>query len=148
LAILPASQLDAREDRGQKPTSIVDHTPGELAIAPDGRRYAAVLGERGKGTPLTLVLRDLPSLRESGRLEVNGLDGAGFSPDGRWLALLVWRDRVIRPRPAWRPRSRLRGRPGGTTAGSSLPTGRLWPFTTGLGATSPGRETQIPPTGR
>jgi WD40 repeat protein len=70
---------------------------GELVISPDGRRYAAVRGERGRGVPLIVALRDLPSQRESSLVEVDGLVGAGFSPDGRWLALLVGRNEVIIP---------------------------------------------------
>src|SRR5262249_45517152 len=57
--------------------------------------YAAVRGERGTGNPRPVVLHELPSLHEIGRLDVTGLDAAGFSPDGRWLALLVWRNEVI-----------------------------------------------------
>jgi WD40 repeat protein len=70
---------------------------GEVVISPDGRRYAAVLGKRWSGVPLTVVLHDLPSLGESGRFEVAGLMGADFSPDGRWLALLVGRHEVVPP---------------------------------------------------
>ncbi len=68
---------------------------GELAISPDGRRYAALIGERFQGGPLALSLRNLPSMRETGRREVNGLVGAGFSPDGRWLAILVGRHEAM-----------------------------------------------------
>lgn len=82
-------------DLGTSPPRRLDLEAWDLAIAPDGSRYAAVLGERGNGTPLTVVLRDLPSLRERGRLEVSGLDRAKFSPDGRWLAIQVWRNQRI-----------------------------------------------------
>jgi len=79
------------------PPSRLDLGPGELIISPDGRRYAAVRGERNIGEPCTLTLYDLPSLRESGRFNITGLCGAEFSPDGRWLALLVGRHQVIPP---------------------------------------------------
>lgn len=79
------------------PPSRLNLGPGEMIISPDGRRYAAVQGERGTGEPRPLVLHELPSLRALGRLDVTRLAGAGFSPDGRWLALLVWRYEVIHP---------------------------------------------------
>lgn len=82
-------------DLGASPPRRLELESWDLAIAPDGSRYAAVLGERGKGGPLTVVLRDLPSLRERGRLEVSGLNGAEFSPDGRWLAIQMWRNQMI-----------------------------------------------------
>lgn len=70
---------------------------GEVVISPDGRRYAAVLGKRGSGDPLTLAMHELPSRRETGRFEVKGLDEAEFSPDGRWLALLAGRNEILQP---------------------------------------------------
>jgi hypothetical protein len=79
------------------PPRRLDLGPSELVISPDGRRYAALHGERFKGVPLALSLHDLPSLRESGRIDATGLSGAGFSPDGRWLALLVGRNAAIAP---------------------------------------------------
>ncbi|MEJ7637930.1 MAG: hypothetical protein WKF75_08105, partial [Singulisphaera sp.] len=85
------------------PPSRLNLGHGELIISPDGRRYAAVRGGRGTGNPRPVVLHELPSLREIGRLDVTGLDGAGFSPDGRWLALLVWRNEVIPPGSERRP---------------------------------------------
>ena len=78
-------------DLATLPPRRVELRPGEMAIAPVGSRYAAVLG-------LTVSLHDLPSLREGGRIEVAGrVVGAGFSPDGRWLALLVGRHEAIPP---------------------------------------------------
>jgi WD40 repeat protein len=77
------------------PPNRVELETGELVISPDGSRYAAVRGKRGAPGPLTVSLHDLPSLRESGRIEVAGLVGAGFSPDGRWLALVAGRHEVL-----------------------------------------------------
>jgi hypothetical protein len=37
-------------------------------------------------------MHELPSSREIGQVEAEGLLGAGFSPDGRWLAFLVGRN--------------------------------------------------------
>ena len=70
---------------------------GEIAIAPNGSRYAELQGQRYMGNPVLVVLHDLPSLRESGRIELNGFLGGRFSPDSRWLALLVGRNEVIPP---------------------------------------------------
>jgi hypothetical protein len=84
-------------DLATLPPNRVELGPGEMAIAPVGSRYAAVHGRRGTGDPLTVSLHDLPSLRESGRIEVTGLVGAGFSPDGHCLALLVGRHEAIPP---------------------------------------------------
>ena len=75
---------------------------GEIAIAPDGSRYAELQGRRYSGEPLRLVLHDLPSLREIGRVELTGLVGAKFSPDSRWLALLVGRNEIVPPGPETR----------------------------------------------
>jgi hypothetical protein len=75
----------------------VELEPGEMAISPDGSRYAVVRGKRGAGVPLTMSRQQLPSLREVGRIEVAGLVGAGFSPDGRWLALLAGRHQAVPP---------------------------------------------------
>ena len=44
-----------------------------------------------------MAMHDLPSLREIGRVEADGLVGAGFSPDGRWLALQVGRQEELPP---------------------------------------------------
>jgi hypothetical protein len=77
------------------PPSRLDLGLGNVIISADGRRYAAVQGDRNTVGPRAVVLHDLPSLRESGRFDVTGLSGAAFSPDGRWLALLVGRSEVI-----------------------------------------------------
>ena len=68
--------------------------PAALIVAPDGGRYAAVLSRGGMWGSSSVVLHDLPSSRETGRIEMAGLIGAAFSPDGRWLALLAGRDPV------------------------------------------------------
>ncbi len=84
-------------DLSTMPPRRLDLGTGEQIISPDGRRYATVLGKRGSGAPLTVVLHELPSLHETGRFEVSGLSGAGFSPDGRWLAFLAGRNAVVQP---------------------------------------------------
>jgi len=84
-------------DLTTSPPSRLELGSGEMIISPAGRRYAAVLGKRGSGAPLTLAIHDLPSRRESSRLVVAGLIGADVSPDGRWLALLVGRIEAIPP---------------------------------------------------
>ena len=68
---------------------------GEVAVSPDGKRYALVHGERGAPGSRTATLHELPSLREIGRLEVERPDGAEFSPDGRWLAVMAYRDEPL-----------------------------------------------------
>jgi hypothetical protein len=85
-------------DLAAMPPARLDLGPVEVAISPDGSRYAAVIGERFKRGALALALHDLPSLRETGRCEVDGLVGAGFSPDGRRLALLFGRHEA---QPGW-----------------------------------------------
>ncbi len=76
------------------PPKGVELEPGAPIIAPDGSRYAAVLDCRGLWGSSTVVLHDLPSSRTSGPIEMPGLIGAGFSPDGRRLALLSGRNPV------------------------------------------------------
>lgn len=78
-------------DLNTMPPTRIDLGPGRIIISPSGRHFAAGLGEDGSGNPVALALRDLPSLRETARLEVSGLMGARFSPDGRWLAVLAGR---------------------------------------------------------
>ncbi len=73
------------------PPSRLELESGKKALSPDGRRYATVKGKRFARELLTVVLRELPSLRETGQLTMSGLDGAEFTPDGRWLALLTGR---------------------------------------------------------
>lgn len=82
-------------DLGVRPPKRLELESAELVISPDGRRYAAVRGKRGSGGPLTVSLHDLPSLRETGQYDLTGLVGAGFSPDGRWLALMAFRHETI-----------------------------------------------------
>jgi len=67
----------------------------DLAISPDGLRYAAIGGERGSGGSVIVSLHDLPSLRESSEFAVAGLVGTEFSPGGRWLALFIGRRAVF-----------------------------------------------------
>jgi WD40 repeat protein len=95
-------------DMAGMPPKRLDLGPGELAISPDGQRYAAVGGRRGAGVPQTVTFYDLPSLRETGKADVSGIDGAGFSPDGRWLAVLAWRHEVVLPGPTSRSRTEIR----------------------------------------
>ncbi len=71
--------------------------PGERVIAPDVSRYATVLSRGGMWGSASVVLHDLPSSRESGHIEIPGLIGAGFSPDGRRLALLSGRNAATTP---------------------------------------------------
>jgi WD40 repeat protein len=78
-------------DISRMPPKRLDLGPGEIIISRAGNWYAAVQGERGGSNPRTVILRELPSLREAGRFDVAGLAGAGPSPDGRRLALLTGR---------------------------------------------------------
>jgi WD40 repeat protein len=84
-------------DLAAMPPTRSDLGSGEAIISPDGRCYAALIGERFKRGSLAVALHDLPSMRETGRIETDGLVGAGFSPDGRWLALMVGRHEVMPP---------------------------------------------------
>ncbi|WP_406694292.1 WD40 repeat domain-containing protein [Singulisphaera sp. Ch08] len=68
---------------------------GELIVAPNGRRYAALLGKRFSDDSLTLSLCDLPAMREIGRVDALGLKSAWYSPDGSWLFLLIRRNDVF-----------------------------------------------------
>ena len=77
------------------PPARIELAAGELIISPDGRRYAAASGDRRAGRPSTVTLYNLPSLHETGHIDVERLIGAEFSPDGRWLALLVGRNEVV-----------------------------------------------------
>jgi WD40 repeat protein len=70
---------------------------GAPIVAPDGSRYAAVPSPGGLWGSSTVSLHGLPSSRETGHIEMAGLIGAGFSPDGRWLALLLGRNPVTPP---------------------------------------------------
>lgn len=69
----------------------LDLGPGEIVISQVGDCYAAVQGKRNGSDPRTIILRELPSMHETGRLAAIGLAGAEFSPDGRRLALLLGR---------------------------------------------------------
>ena len=89
-------------DLATMPPKRLELGSAELAISPDGRRYASLRGERGTGAPIIVALHELPSLRGIGEVEADGLAGAGFSPDGRWLALLVGRIEVLPPGPETR----------------------------------------------
>jgi WD40 repeat protein len=80
------------------PPRRLDLGAGEPRISPDGRWYASLQGLNHQGAPCTIVLHDLPSLRECGRVALTGLIGARFSPDGRWLAVQVWRHEQPVPR--------------------------------------------------
>ncbi len=82
-------------DLARLPPRRIELESGEMVVSPDGRRSAAVRGKRFAGQALTVSLHDLPSLRESGRIDATGLAGAEFSPDGRWLTLLVGRREVL-----------------------------------------------------
>ena len=82
-------------DLTMMPPTRIKLAAGELIISPDGRRYAAARGERWVGRPSTLTFYNLPSLRETGHIDVEHLLGGEFSPDGRWLALLVGRNDVV-----------------------------------------------------
>jgi WD40 repeat protein len=83
-------------DLSTLPPKRVELETGELVISPDESRYAVLRGQRGGREPPALSLYELPSLREIGRPEVAGrLVGAGFSPGGRWLALLVGRHEAL-----------------------------------------------------
>ncbi|AMV41001.1 WD40 repeat domain-containing protein [Planctomyces sp. SH-PL62] len=93
-------------DLSAMPPSRINLGVGEMVVSHDGHRYAAIQGESGGPDPRTVILRDLPSGRETGRLDVTGLMGARFSPDGRWLALLtarqvaahsIWQVRLVDP---------------------------------------------------
>ena len=82
-------------DLAELPPKRLELPAGELAIAPDGSRFATVQGKRFAGELLTVVLHDLPSRRKTGQLTMPGLAGAQFTPDGRWLALLTGRCETI-----------------------------------------------------
>jgi len=82
-------------DLSELPPKLLELESAELAISPDGRRYAALRGKVGSGGPFTVSLHDLPSLHETGQYELTGLVGAGFSPDGRWLALMAYRHETM-----------------------------------------------------
>lgn len=79
-------------DLSKLPPMRLDLGPGQLIISPDGYRYAAVLGRAGSGDPRGLNIYELPACRLVFEMEVSGLDGASFSPDGGRLALLTVRD--------------------------------------------------------
>lgn len=78
-------------DISRMPPKRVDLGTGEIIISTTGNWCATVQGDREKSGPRTIILREFPTLREIGRFDVAGLDGAGPSPDGRWLALHVRR---------------------------------------------------------
>ena len=87
-------------DLTRMPPPRLDLGPGEVIISPDGSRYAAVQGERHTGGPVAMGLHELASRREIRLFDVTGLEGARFSPDGRWLALLMGVYVTVPPDPA------------------------------------------------
>jgi WD40 repeat protein len=84
-------------DLSNLPPKRIDLGEGELIFAPDGRRFAAARGERGQGKPVVVTLYSLPAVEELDSLDVAMLVGGSFSPDGRWLALLVTRTEAFGP---------------------------------------------------
>jgi hypothetical protein len=88
----PPRRLDLGE--GQLLVQPLTYEHPRLLIAPSALRYATVsrADERGRRT---IVLRDLADRRVLGQCTVTSLEEAGFSPDGRWLALLVGRNEEI-----------------------------------------------------
>jgi WD40 repeat protein len=89
---LPPRRLDLGE--GQLLVQPLTYEDPRLLIAPSAMRYASVsqAAERGRRT---IVLRGLPDRRVLGQCTVTSLEEAGFSPDGRWFALLVGRHEEI-----------------------------------------------------
>lgn len=84
-------EMNHAYDLAGMPPRRLDMGPGELVISPDGRRCAVASGRLSDGVPQTVTFRDLPSLREGGRSDAEGMIGVGFSPDGRWLAIMARR---------------------------------------------------------
>jgi hypothetical protein len=84
-------------DLATLPPKGLELEPGAPILAPDGSRYAVVFDCGGLWASSTVMLHDLPSPRASGRIEMAGLIGAGFSPDGRRLALLSGRNPMTPP---------------------------------------------------
>ena len=96
----------SRADRGREyacydlstlPPKGLELESGATLIAPGSNRYASLLGNGGLWRSASVVRHDLPSSRESGRIEIPGLIGAGFSPDGRWLTLMTGRHAAMPP---------------------------------------------------
>jgi WD40 repeat protein len=82
-------------DVTEKPPRPFDLGDGEVIVSPDARRYAAVSTATGPRIR-SVVIHGLPGQQEIRRFDVWGLVHANFSPDGRHLALLVYR-RVADP---------------------------------------------------
>jgi WD40 repeat protein len=85
---LPPRRLELGE--GQFVVQPLTLNEPRLLVSLATMRYAA-FGQAGEQGHRTIVLHSLPDRRVLGQSTVNGLDRAEFSPDGRWLALLVGR---------------------------------------------------------
>jgi WD40 repeat protein len=79
-------------DVSSTPPRQLDLGTAPFIASPDARRYVQMLGRTQSEPRCTLVIRDLPSLRASGRLDMTDLIQADFSPDGRWLLLSTARN--------------------------------------------------------
>jgi len=75
-------------DLSEMPPRRLNLGDGVLIFSPDARQFAAVGATTGP-EDRTIVMNDLPDRRETGRSTVSGFLAGRFSPDGRWLALLV-----------------------------------------------------------
>jgi WD40 repeat protein len=89
---LPPRRLELGE--GQFVVQPLTYKEPRLLVSLATMRYAAFSQADEQGQR-TIVLHSLPDRRVLGQCTVNGLDRAEFSPDGRWLALLVGRHAEI-----------------------------------------------------
>ena len=89
---LPPRRLELGE--GQFVVQPLTNKEPRLLVSLATMRYAAFSQADEQGHR-TIVLHSLPDRRVLKQSTVNGLDRAEFSPDGRWLALLVGRHAEI-----------------------------------------------------
>jgi WD40 repeat protein len=89
---MPPQRLKLGE--GQFVVQPLTYKEPRLLVSLATMRYAA-FGQADEQGQRTLVVHSLPDRRVLGQSTVNGLDSAQFSPDGRWLALLIGRHAEI-----------------------------------------------------
>ena len=79
------------------PPTRVSLGPDSVIMAPDGRRYATLPRQRPGDRPVPLIVFDMASRSETGRVILSRPLSVSFSPDGRWIAAQMVRNEGVSP---------------------------------------------------